>query len=135
MTDNSQYTPEWFAKLLDGREIYHEIAPAEEKLAKNVGIIIIFGYSDDCIECRGQVDDELGCFDGGDFWISRNGIRPFENGELPLPVNDKGEWFLSAVWCDREVGASWSYKTKAPHATFDIMEDGELFCRGIVMKL
>ena len=30
---------------------------------------------------------------------------------------------------------SWSYLTDIPHKTFDIMEDGEIYCRGIVFSL
>ena len=62
--------------------------------------------------------DELGCFDGGDFWISRQGIRQWEQKELPVPLNEAGEWFLRALWCGSEEGAAWSYQTSAPHSTF-----------------
>jgi hypothetical protein len=30
---------------------------------------------------------------------------------------------------------SWSYETDIPHATFDVLEDGEVYCRGIVFAL
>ena len=42
---------------------------------------------------------------------------------------------ITAVWCDPESGASWSYKTDIPHETFNIYEDGELFCIGIVFSI
>ena len=41
---------------------------------------------------------------------------------------------LEAVWCDGDE-YSWTYKTDIPHATFDVMEDGEKFCRGIVFSV
>ena len=30
---------------------------------------------------------------------------------------------------------AWTYMTDIPHATFDVMDDGELYCRGIVFAL
>jgi hypothetical protein len=40
---------------------------------------------------------------------------------------------IKALW-DTE-GYSWVYETEMPHASFDIMEDGETYCRGIVVEL
>ena len=132
---DNKYTRDSFAAMLDGREIGKEMSQEEEKIAASNGLTVVFGYSDDNIEVRGQVDDELGCFDGGDFWISRQGIRQWEQKELPVPLNEAGEWFLRALWCGSEEGAAWPYQTSAPHSTFKIYEDGELFCIGLVLSL
>ncbi len=129
---SAKLTHEEMASRLNGREYGFEITPEEEALAKDNGLVVIFGYSDDDIECCGVVCDELGCFGGGDFWISKNGIRPTSDGG---PNYEAGEWLLKAVWYDPSVGASWSYKTDAPHSTFNIYEDGELYCVGIVLRL
>jgi hypothetical protein len=40
---------------------------------------------------------------------------------------------IEVVW-DAE-GYSWIYETEIPHAVFDILEDGEKFCRGIVFDI
>jgi hypothetical protein len=40
---------------------------------------------------------------------------------------------IEAIW--GKDGYSWTYKTDIPHATFDIFEDGEKFCRGIVFDI
>jgi hypothetical protein len=40
---------------------------------------------------------------------------------------------IEAVWA--EDGYSWTYRTDIPHATFEITEDGEPYCRGIVFAL
>jgi hypothetical protein len=46
---------------------------------------------------------------------------------------------VQAVWCPRDengkIWASWKIQTDIPHETFDIMEDGELFCRGVVFHV
>lgn len=30
---------------------------------------------------------------------------------------------------------AWTYSTEIPHATFEIIEEGEKFCRGIVFDI
>ena len=50
-----------FANRLSGREYMSEISAEEEREAREKGLVIVFGYSDDCIEFRGAIDDELGC--------------------------------------------------------------------------
>ena len=100
-----------WATLLDGREYRKEMTRAEEKEAKEDGVVIIFGASDDLCEFRGVVCDEVDCNDGG--IVNR------------VPK-------IEAVWCDPESGSSWSYKTSIPHETFRILEDADLYCIGIV---
>ncbi len=121
----NQFNAKYFAERLDGREYGDEISYAEEKLAKENGIVIVFGYSDDNIEFRGSIDDELGCFNGGDFYVSKSGDVSGEN---------KTGRLIRAVWCGPS-GASWEYETDIPHETFNIYEDGEFFCRGIVFEM
>ena len=106
-----------FAKMLDGREYRHEITKEEEALAKELGFVVVFGYSDDNAELRGAIDDEIGCFDGG----------KLEHEDLPDVIYAK--------WCDRETNYAWSYKTSIPHETFRIYEDGDYWCIGIVCDI
>jgi hypothetical protein len=42
---------------------------------------------------------------------------------------------IKAVWDPEDIDASWKIETEIPHETFDIMEDGELFCRGVVFHV
>ena len=104
-----------FAKKLNNRQYGREILKSEEQEAKELGFVVVFGYSDDNAEFRGAIDDEVGCFDGG---------RVYEDGDK----------FIDAVWCgDSEF--DWSYKTNIPHATFDIYDYAdEKYCRGIVFE-
>ena len=107
-----------FAEELNGREYGNEITPFEEQRAKELGFVVVFGYSDDNAEFRGAIYDEIGCYDGG---------RVFEeNGK-----------YIDAVWCDGEY--CWTYNTNIPHATFDIYtfdiyENNEKFCKGIIFE-
>lgn len=131
-------TREQFAKLLDGREIGDELDRAEEKLAKENGLVIVYGGSDDLIEFRGGIHEEGGCYNGGTI--------PLVNGKM-LPNHDDCECefcgyktlrdkarTINAVW-DKPDSATWTYETDIPHATFRILEDGEPYCQGIVFCL
>ena len=106
-----------FAQMLDGRGYGHEITKEEEALAKELGFVVVFGYSDDNAELRGAINDEIGCFDGG----------KLEHKDLPDVIYAK--------WCDRETNYAWSYKTSIPHETFRIYEDGDYWCVGIVCDI
>ena len=106
-----------FAQMLDGREYLHEITKEEEALAKELGFVVVFGYSDDNAELRGAINDEIGCFDGG----------KLEHEDLPDVIYAK--------WCDREANYAWSYQTSIPHETFRIYEDGDYWCIGIVCDI
>lgn len=104
-----------FAEMLNNGQYGSEISPILEHKAKELGFVVVFGYSDDNAEFRGAIEDEVGCYDGG---------RVYEDGDK----------YIDAVWCgDSEF--DWSYKTNIPHATFDIYDAfGEKYCRGIVFE-
>lgn len=102
-----------FAQRLSGRQYGSEISSIEESEAKELGFVVVFGYSDDNAEFRGAIDDEIGCFDGG---------RVYEDGDK----------YIDSVWCKGDF--DWTYKTNIPHATFDIYDDAEKYCRGIVFE-
>lgn len=106
-----------FASLLDGREYGCEMTPHEEEVAKELGFVVVFGYSDDNAELRGAIDDEIGCYDGD----------VLEHEDLP------GRIF--AHWCPSKMDCSWAYETDIPHESFRIYEDGELYCVGIVCDI
>lgn len=103
-----------FAQKLNGREYLREITPEEIQEAKELGFVVVFGYSDDNAEFRGAYCDEVGCYDGG---------RVYER---------QGN-YVDAVW-DKD-GYSWVFETNMPCAYFDILEYGEKYCRGIVFRV
>jgi hypothetical protein len=134
-------TPESLACQLNGREYRDEITPAEEKAAKAAGLVVVFGASDDLAELRGAVCDEFGAYDGGSFLIDERGALPSERDDdwedddlLDYLTRKKQASKVVALWCAGP-DYSWTFKTKIPHATFDVLEDGEKYCRGIVFRL
>jgi hypothetical protein len=133
----STYTKETLAALLNGREYGDEITRLECAQAKTDGLVVVFGYSDDNAEFRGAI--EVGCYDDGTFFVTPDGdLLPSSHHDCDCDFcgyQDKIKTAkeIKAVW--GETGYSWTYKTDIPHATFDIMEDGKKFCRGIVFDL
>ena len=133
-------TAEEFASLLNGRQYREEITRAEEAQAKESGLVVIFGASDDCMEIRGCINDELACFDGNEFRLGALGVlEPWERCDTKTQ-QDAREWFrveasastvIRAVFAD--VGEwTWTYETALPHATFEVLEGADKYCRGIV---
>jgi hypothetical protein len=117
-----------FAEKLNGRQYLNELTKEIETYAKENGIVVVFGQSDDLMELRGAIDDEYGCFDGRLFSIDENAnVYGEENGKLI-----EQRTYLNAIWCPENTNYSWAYEINIPHETFDIMEDDEYYCKGIV---
>ena len=143
-------TPQTLAALLHGREYGDEITHEESAQAKAAGLVVVFGYSDDNVELRGAIAEEIGAYDGTTIRVTTEGLLrawPSESDGLDEAAAEAyfkrkalGFKNIEAVWCPKEPGqtepyASWAYKTEIPHATFDVLEDGDLYCRGIVFAL
>lgn len=120
-----------FAAVLTGREYGREISKEEEKLAKELGFVVVFGYSDDNAEFRGAIDDEVGCYEGGNIYLDKNGI--LEECECQCKyskLSKEKARIIKAIW-----GESWEYETSIPHAEFEIYDDDEVYCKGIVFDI
>lgn len=118
-------TAKELASLLDDREYGSEITKEEIAAAKAAGLVVVFGASDDLIEFRGAIDDEGGCFDGRTVYFDLDGISQ-DGAEKAHSIE--------AVWCGVE-NYAWAYRTSIPHEEFDIWEDVERYCRGIVFSV
>lgn len=126
-------TKKELAALLNGRSLGDEMSEQDEVDAKENDLIVIYGYSDDLAEIRGAIYEEVSCYDGG--------VIPFLSGDLLEKKCDNDDCpheedmlekakIVKAHWCSGKI--PWTYETEIPHETFDIMEDGIVFCRGIV---
>jgi hypothetical protein len=124
------------AAELDGCEYGEEGNADLFEAMKAVGLVAVFGASDDLMEFRGAINDEIGCYDGGKAYLSSTGLfnRICDNDQCPHEeILIKLCTTIQAVWCEGEY--SWTYRTDIPHETFEVLEDGEKYCRGIVFKL
>ena len=125
---------------LTGRQIGEEINQAQEKIAKESNLVVVFGASDDLMKFRGAICDEISCYDGGIAYLDKNGLlvnkchdddcpyfRQIQNQAIEMGFT------IEAIWnSENEPAISWTYKTAIFHSTFEIFEDGEIYCRGIV---
>lgn len=131
-----------FVSSLGQVQIGEEISNAEIKNAKDQGLVVVYGYSDDNAEFRGAMTGEASCYDGGhiDFnargkFFSEDILEDIENLFLEGFIDKIPEVNrITAVWCAKDCPA-WTYVTDIPHATFDVMEEGEVWCRGIVFHI
>ena len=115
-------TKEQLASKLNGVE-YPHIPPELVSLAIENNLVIVSGYSDDNCELEGIVRDEGSCFDGGNLYVNETGFCE----------EDCGGRLICALWCPKDKGgAAWAYETEIPHAEFRMLEDGELYCIGLV---
>lgn len=129
------------AAKLNGREYCREITDEEAKQAKESGLVVVFGASDDLIEFRGAIRDEGDCYDGGSVLIDAKGVLTSWDSASECEESAQ-EYFerkakastITALWA-KEPGYSWTYKTDIPHETFEIVEDGGPYCRGIVFNI
>lgn len=124
------------AELLDGREYGHEVKEMDLKYAKENGAVIVFGASDDLIIFAGAITDGSDCYEGSVIPFNRSGVIDCECDSMNCPyfngIKD-GASAVVACWDSGEY--SWTYETDIPHETFEILEDGEKYCRGIVFLL
>lgn len=134
-------TAQDLATKLDESEYPFRVTPLVRGIAVAEGLLVVYGASDDLIEFDGAWTDEAGVYDGGTILIDREGIlEDFGNVEHEVEACEK--WLrrskasasIEALWC-KEEGYSWTYKTDIPHATFNVVEDGEMYCRGMVIAL
>ncbi|NMY32650.1 hypothetical protein HBR94_14200 [Pseudomonas sp. WS 5412] len=110
------------------------------QIANESGLVIVYGASDDLMEFEGASDEEIGCYGGGIALVDAKGVLP-DRDSIDNDV-ELEQYFLrkakakpiEALWC-KEDGYSWTYKTDIPHATFEVLEDADRYCRGIVFAL
>jgi hypothetical protein len=107
---------EW-AELLHIREYGSELSDAECGAARADRVLIVFGSSDDLTEFRGVEYEE---YSHGTFFINHTGIVDSETSyKIATDYTNKG--FIA--------------NTNAPHANFNILEEGELYGQGLVIDL
>lgn len=139
-------TKEQLAALLNGRQYRSEITKDEEAAAKAAGLLVIFGASDDLVEFRGAVHDEIGAYNGTIFRLCPEGLLPEWPDEVDegWSESEAEDYFrrkalgfveIEAKW--DEGGYSWviSPPPSLPHAIFVVKEDDDNYCRGIVIDM
>jgi hypothetical protein len=142
MPGDETVTPQELAAMLHGREYPNDVTKEVAMLAKENDLVIVHGGSDDIMYFAGAMAEEIGAYNGHTAHIDVQGAVP-EFADLCLDQDEEGlrRYFASAgarreidaVWDEDDI--SWQYRTTIPHVTFDIMEDEEVYCRGIVFAV
>lgn len=131
-----------FAKLLDKRQYRNEMTMQEEKLAKENGLLVIFGASDDLLEFRGLISEEIPAYEGCSAFIIKNKI-----GELSVIEENKFKKYTTnkeveikipniriiADFNPTFIDTSWLISSEIENSSFDIFDGNDLFCRAIVI--
>lgn len=128
------------AALLNGSEYPLSLTNDVVVRAKAAGLVIVYGASDDLMEFEGAIRDEVGCYEGGEALVDAEGV--LDRGQVDERDDDAIHAFVERrrkarcieAFYDAE-GYTFVYETDIPHDTFDVMEDGEKYCRGIVFSL
>jgi hypothetical protein len=130
-------TKDHLAALLDGQEYPLSMSRELEATAKANGLVVIYGASDDLMEFSGAIRDEIGAYEGTTAYLhSTDILQPHQGCECEYcgyKALKKQCAEIKAVWHDNG-DYSWTFTTKIPHAEFDIVEEGEKYCRGIVIS-
>lgn len=123
------------ADLLNDRNYTEELSTKEELMLEESGIVVIFGYSDDCTVVRGALHEDI---------YPTHLIHINEEGELLDACSDECDHWkqrtagMTPIGIRREKG--WRYDVAFPHETFDIWNrlwknDEHFFCKGICFYL
>lgn len=126
------------ATRLNGMQYGNRIATETIEYAKASGLVIVTGYSDDNVEFDGAIYDEIGAIDGVVIMFDKDGMvtgceEPCDHCSqvqrgLSAPYKIDAQWNVN--------GYSWFIDSNIPNAEyFDVMEDEEKFCRGMIFAL
>lgn len=135
-------TAKEFAAMLNGREYHNELTQEESDLALLNRLVVVYGASDDLMEFEGAIDYEIDCWKGTTVYLNQDGIIGTAHNDDTCNYKPHCEFFQivikSAKWIKgiwREGEYDWHYETDIPHETFDILEEGDKYCKGIVFSL
>lgn len=135
-----------FADGLTGRSLDFGISNIEAQRAKELGFVIVFGASDDLIEFEGAIRDEEYCSNGTVIYLTADGLFepkkycPRHDGDVFVCecefIKQKQDLCktITVHWCG-ESGFTWAYETDIPHETFELYDEEEKYCRGIVFDI
>lgn len=131
-------TPQEAAARLHGNEYTKEGSKELWAQMKAAGLVAVFAASDDLVELRGAIHNELSAYEGATFFVEEKGLveNDCECGDGCPNWTQRGTP-VKALWGPEgiEGDPSWAFATEIPHATFDIMDEGEFYCRGLVFAL
>lgn len=135
-------TKEELAAQLNGIEYPCRISKELKAAAKAAGLVIVYGASDDLMEFDGAIYDEVGVYNGGEALLDAKGVLDRsqiddddDEAIADFVARKGGARKIEAIWSNAGNEAAWTYKTDIPHVNFDVMDEGDTYCRGLVFAL
>ena len=129
---------EQWCEALNNREYPFTLTKDEQKQLKEDGLIVVCGQSDDIMAFYGAIYDEVEAYDGGTAYVTEEGWLTNQCPDSDCPYFEARKTNairITQVWMADESNTTWSYETTLPHSTFNVMEDGEVYCRAIIFSL
>lgn len=128
---------EQVAEKMNGREYGEELTWWEELILKNNGIVVAFWASDDLVEFRWAIIDEVGYYKSKEIPFDENWIME-SDCEEDCPyfheyVKNNKKWTVtSRSFVDNR---THDIETTFEHSKFTIKEEWEDYCIWVVFKL
>ncbi len=127
------------ARQLDGCEYRQEMTEDLEREAKSNGLVVVFGASDDLVELRGAIEDEVDCYNPSTILLTKCGVmedRDEECGHCKYYRELKKAGVpLKCEYGNGEYPWMFEFAEDIEAEYFSVLEDGEKYCRGIVFRL
>ena len=125
--------------MLHNRQYRDETTPEIIQFAKDNNLVIVFGSSDDLVEFCGAIDDERYAHIYTEIFLSKQKILTSEC-ELGSSCPHWKELNESMPESIKKITINgnhpyWTYQVDFAHLTFDILEDEDKYCEGIIFSL
>lgn len=115
-------TKEWAEKLNNIEYPADEIWDMRKQFEED-GVVVVYGASDDLIEFEGAIQDEGDCYNDEVFYLNKEGLTTsYSKNYVKVTHPHNGT-------------VQFNYETNIPCEWFDVMEDGELYCKGFVFNI
>lgn len=136
---------EW-AKEFNNIESTDVIDDCRKEL-EDSGVVCVYGASDDLCVMVGAIHDEFDCYNGTTlYWNGKDFFNKTQKEEFLGYVDDQyPEFFemcqklfkdnVSYIKIEDGKDCQFEYETNIPCERFNIMEDGELYCSGLLFYL
>ena len=111
--------------------------------AQAADLVIVYGASDDLCEVNGAIEDEIGCYNGGECYFTEEGIlaNACDDDNCPYFEKEKGKAMKLEInkW-PRSPVCTFTYSLPIPHETFKVIDEATtlldvVYCVGVVFSL
>ena len=115
-------TKEWAEKLNNIEYPADEIWDMRKEFEED-GVVVVYGASDDLIEFEGAIQDEGDCYNDKVFYLNKEGLTTsYSKNYVKVTHPHDGT-------------VQFNYETNIPCEWFNVVEDGELYCKGFVFNI